>query len=344
MRPRGSPAELERRRFRAVELLEKGEPREVVARILGVDPGTLSRWRRLAKAGNLKAKPAPGRPREMSVEDCKQLEALLSLGATAHGWANDLWTGKRVQQVIQRHFNVTYNPDYVCHILKVYLNWTSQLPEHHPRGDDPDHAEILRWTEEEFPRLLREADARGASLAFVDEAGFLLEPTARRTFAPRGRRPVQEISDKHGKISTIGAIIISPGRDSIDLAYHHLPDNENFDGTSVAAFVRSFHSALYGPMTIVWDQICIHRCRAVEEYLDEEPELVLESLPPYAPKLNPADGIWRHVKYHRLANYAPAELSALRETVTAELEGMKERPELLKSFVRFTKLPIIFTP
>jgi transposase len=187
MRPRGSPAELERRRFRAVELLAKGEPREVVARILGVDPGTLSRWLRLAKEGNLKAKPAPGRPREMSVEDCKQLEALLLQGATAHGWTNDLWTGKRVQQVIQRQFNVTYNPDYVCHILKVYLNWTSQQPEHHPRGDDPDNAEILRWTQEEFPRILREADARGASLAFVDEAGFLLEPTARRTFAPRGR-------------------------------------------------------------------------------------------------------------------------------------------------------------
>ena len=97
-------------------------------------------------------------------------------------------------------------------------------------------------------------------------------------------------------------------------------------------------------MTIVWDRICIHWCRAVEEYLDEEPELVLEPLPPNAPKLNPADGIWRYVKYHRLANYAPAELSALRETITMELECMKGRPDLLKSFVRFTKLLLIFSP
>lgn len=344
MRPRGSPAELERRRFRAVELLEKGEPRELVARILGVDPRTLSRWRRLAREGNLKAKPAPGRPRELSARDCEQLEALLLQGATAHGWTNDLWTGKRVQQLIERHFGVTYNPQYVCHILKAYLDWTSQKPKHHPRGDDPDGAEILRWSREEFPRILREAEARGASLAFVDETGFLLEPTARRTFAPGGRKPVQEIADKHEKISTIEAIIISPRRDSIHLAYHHLPDNENFQGTSVACFVRDFHSAFYGPMTIVWDRTCIHWCRPVDEYLEQEPELVLEPLPPYAPKLNPADGIWRYVKYHRLANYAPAELSALREAVTMELESLKGRPDLLRSFVRFTKLPVNFSP
>lgn len=97
-------------------------------------------------------------------------------------------------------------------------------------------------------------------------------------------------------------------------------------------------------MTIVWDRTCIHWCRPVDEYLAEEPELVLEPLPPYAPKLNPADGIWRYVKYHRLANYAPTELSALREAVTMELESLKERPDLLKSFVRFTKLPVNFSP
>jgi transposase-like protein len=74
MRPKGSPAELERRRFRAVELLERGEPRSVVARILGVDPGSLSRWRRLARTGNLQAKPASGRPRLLSPSEFEELE------------------------------------------------------------------------------------------------------------------------------------------------------------------------------------------------------------------------------------------------------------------------------
>jgi hypothetical protein len=195
-----------------------------------------------------------------------------------------------VQQVIERHFGVTYNHQYVCHILKEYLDWSCQKPEHQSRGDDADSAEVARWAREEFPRIVREADTRNAYLVFADETGFLMEPTARRTFAPRGRRPIQVITDKHGKVSTIGAIVISPARDTIRLIYNHLPDNDNFEGESVAQFVRTLHSAFYGPMTLLWDRTCIHWCRPVEKYLDEERELLLEALPPYAPKLNPADG------------------------------------------------------
>jgi transposase len=342
MRPKGSPAELERRRFWAVELLERGEPRELVARILGVDLGTLSRWHRLAREGNLKAKPAPGAPRRLSPRDYEELEILLLQGATAHGWSNELWTGSRVQQIIERHFGVTYNPPYVCQILKEHLQWSCQKPEHQRKRDDADGMELARWTAEEFARILLEAERRGAYLAFVDETGFSLEPTVRRTFAPRGQTPIHKIADQHGKISTIGALVITPGRNAIHLAYEHLPDNENYQGASVARFVRALHSEFYGPMTLLWDQTVVHGCRPVEEYLAEERGLILEPFPPYAPKLNPADGIWRYTKYQRLANYAPPNLAELRDAITVELEGLKRRPALLKSFVRFTKLPIVF--
>jgi hypothetical protein len=56
--------------------------------------------------------------------------------------------------------------------------------------------------------------------------------------------------------------------------------------------------------------------------------------------LNPADGIWRYIKHHRLPNYAPPDLGVLRQTVTAEMDRLRKRPDLLRSFVRFTKLPI----
>ena len=74
MRPKGSADELERRRVRAVGLLERGEARAVVARILGVCPGTLSRWKRLAASDGLKAKAVPGRPRSLTDDDCRELD------------------------------------------------------------------------------------------------------------------------------------------------------------------------------------------------------------------------------------------------------------------------------
>jgi hypothetical protein len=66
-----------------------------------------------------------------------------------------------------------------------------------------------------------------------------------------------------------------------------------------------------------------------------------DTLPtPYAPKSNPADGIWRYVKYGKLPNYTPPALGALRTKIVEELERLRDRPEILKSFIRFTKLPI----
>ena len=69
MRPRGSPQELEHRRNRAIELMDQGEPRKLIARFLGVSPAALSRWRELADAGQLQARPIPGAPRRLTDQD-----------------------------------------------------------------------------------------------------------------------------------------------------------------------------------------------------------------------------------------------------------------------------------
>src|SRR5437868_13186548 len=109
MRPVGSADELERRRRRAVALVEAGESPGVVARILGVTASSLRRWRRLARqAGGLAARPAPGPKPRLTDQQLAALEALLNEGAVAHGWPNHLWTSKRVAVLIQRRFGVRY--------------------------------------------------------------------------------------------------------------------------------------------------------------------------------------------------------------------------------------------
>jgi transposase len=338
MRPRGSAKELERRRFRAVELIEQGEPRELVSRILGVSRGALSRWCRKAPLGTLEAKQHMGHPCRLTDQDCELLKDLLGQGATAHGWLNNFWTARRVAQIIRTHFGVEYHPAHVGRILRKRLNWTCQRPEHHHM--DRNDAAIQKWMRKTFPRIVRDAMARKAHLVFIDEAGFMLEPTIRRTYAPRGKTPVHRIANPHGRISAIGAITIRSSRDAIDLVYGLLGDNLNFRGPTIVQFLRTLRSQIAGPMTIIWDRIPIHECEDLNDYLAETREVVLEPFPPHAPELNPADGIWRYIKFGRLANYCPKDLGVLRETLTKELNRLKRRAKLLKSFVRFTELPI----
>jgi transposase len=130
MRPKGSAAELERRRRRAVQLVDAGESPAVVARILGVTCSSLHRWRRMAcHSAGLAAKPISGPKRRLTDRQLGQLERLLRQGATAHGYPNQLWTSKRVAQLIQRHFEINYHPDYVRKLLRRRLDWTSHKPQ-----------------------------------------------------------------------------------------------------------------------------------------------------------------------------------------------------------------------
>src|SRR4051794_32995208 len=112
MRPKGTATELERRRRRAVGLVERGESPAVIARILGIAPSSLHRWRRMAHQDHgLDAKPVRGAKRRLTDAQLRELERLLDQGAPAHGFPNELWTSARVAQVIRRHFAVQYLPD-----------------------------------------------------------------------------------------------------------------------------------------------------------------------------------------------------------------------------------------
>jgi transposase len=210
MRPQGAAVVLENRRRHAVELLNEGVPRKWIAKVLGVSTASLSRWQVLAKSGTLYAKPHLGRSPKLTDDDCQQLRSLLLEGATAYGWANDYWTCARVGQIIKAHFGVDYHPDHVSRILKDRLNWTCQRPGQ--IHDDRDDAAVTRWVHKTFPKIIQNAAARNAHIAFVDETGFMLAPLVRRTYAPRGQTPTYRVADKHGRISVIGAILVSPGR------------------------------------------------------------------------------------------------------------------------------------
>jgi len=135
MRPKGSKAELEARRMRAVAMLEQGMKVSEVARRVGVWPGSLYRWRdaykRAGKDG-LRAKRHPGAKPKLAAQDRLELAELLLKGPPAHGYPTDLWTLPRVAELIEKHFGVRYHPGHVWHLLRG-MGWSCQKPERRAR-------------------------------------------------------------------------------------------------------------------------------------------------------------------------------------------------------------------
>src|SRR5262245_49271818 len=163
-RPKGSAEELHRRRTRAVQALREGKSPAEVASVLGVHVKSVLRWKRLAgKPGGLAPIPVSNPP-GLDDADLRRLEALLQKGAKHHGWPNELWTASRVAELIKRHFDIDYHPEHVRKILKQRLGWTSQKPRRKARERNDKEAE--RWKADELPRIIREAFARGAHVAF----------------------------------------------------------------------------------------------------------------------------------------------------------------------------------
>jgi transposase len=324
-----------------VQLVKQGESPTVVARVLGVAPASVHRWRRLArKRGGLRAKPVSGRPRRISDKQLRQLRVLLRQGAVAHGWSNHLWTAVRVAILIERHFGIKYHPEHVRKLLKQRLHWTSQKPQKHAR--ERNDKEVERWIAEDWPRVLRQAVQRLAHVALLDESGFLLAPLVRRTLAPRGETPILDCSERRDRISVISAITLSPLALRVGLHFMLLGDNENFHGEEVVLFLRQLKGEVGGPWTIVWDRNQIHsKSRVVRAWLTKHPEVVVEDFPAYAPGTNPDESVWCWTKYGRLCNLAPADVDELREHIWDALTALEHQPQLLKSFIVHAKLPLL---
>ena len=138
MRPIGTAQELQRRRLRAVELVQQGESPDDVAHFLGCGRSSVYTWVKLARQapGALAAKPHAGPKPRLSAEQLSELEALLLKGAKAHGWRTELWTAQRVAELIERHFGIRFHPEHVRKILKRRLHWTSQKPQRKARERD----------------------------------------------------------------------------------------------------------------------------------------------------------------------------------------------------------------
>lgn len=151
MRPHGTPADLEKRRRRAVELLEKGVTVGEVAQRIGCSHSSVILWRNtLSKHGahGLKAKPAPGRPPKLGVAMKKKLTSLLLRGAMDYGYNTDLWTTRRISDVIHREFHVRYDRSHVGRLL-VAQGWSCQKPERRALERDEEAIRLwkhYRWT------------------------------------------------------------------------------------------------------------------------------------------------------------------------------------------------------
>ena len=144
---------MERRRRRAITLLEQGLSLSEVARRVQASVGSVYQWRQAWRTGGeaaLAPKPVSGAPRKLTDQQRAQVVQLLLQGARANGFPNELWTLKRIAAVMQVHFGVRYHPSHVWKILRG-LGWSCQVPER--RAIQRDEEAIAHWQRYQWPAI-----------------------------------------------------------------------------------------------------------------------------------------------------------------------------------------------
>jgi transposase len=153
MRSKGSAAELEARRLRAAELLAERRSLSEVARLVGASLSSVKRWKRALIAHGksaLAAKPHPGPAPKLSLDQKQSLIAILKRGPLAAGYKTDLWTCKRVAQVVRKQFRVKYHPDHLGRLMHD-LGFSPQKPQTVAREQDAEA--VARWRKHDWPRI-----------------------------------------------------------------------------------------------------------------------------------------------------------------------------------------------
>ncbi|MEW6363248.1 MAG: IS630 family transposase [Acidobacteriota bacterium] len=178
-----------------------------------------------------------------------------------------------------------------------------------------------------------------AHLIFIDESGFLLMPSVRKTWSPVGQTPILHHRHAHDRISAISGISVSPRRFHCTL--YCLLFEDNIQGEEVATFLRHLLRQVPGHLIVVLDNGNIHKAEPVQELLCHTSRLHLVPFPAYAPELNPDEGVWHHIK-GRLANGRPDNKAELMDLIASEVCRLASSQALLRGCIQESDLPPFF--
>ena len=192
------------KRERGFEMLKKGMKKSFISEKLGVNRKTVYNWSvKLEQSGDWHDRKQPGSRSKLTKDQKEKLKRIIDGGPRSYGYDTDLWTLKRISEVISGEFDVSYNTTHIWRVLK-NLGYSAQIPVAVAMEKNPEY--VKEWLEKNYPEYVKEADEKNATILFQDESGVQSRSNVRRTWSSWNKRPVIRIREKRDKISISSAI------------------------------------------------------------------------------------------------------------------------------------------
>lgn len=165
-----------------------------------------------------------------------------------------------------------------------------------------------------------------------------MEPLRRTTWGEKGKRPILKCLSRGAKLSVCGALVLNPQQTRLRELI--LIQERNYDTWDMVKALAELRREVGRDLLVIWDNLSAHRKIARAFQVCRISGIKFEFLPPYAPELNPVEGMWSQSKYGQLANFAPADKHKLKSKVQATLQNQQTDQGLMRSFFVGAELPL----
>jgi len=311
-------------RERAVRAVLQGQPVGQVADAYEVDRTTLYRWvRRHDEHGEqgLQRRPGSGRPRLLPKFDVFALNDVLVEPASEFGFETDLWTVKRVRQVVQEQYGVAVSARTIWRRLRD-AGFTYQKPER--QYFELNEEEREEWMRTEAPRIRAAVRKFQAILYFQDESNVSLTASVGKTWAFCGHPPSVRVTGKRGGVTAMSALS-GQGRLLFRLFKERIASSQVID--FLGQMLRH-HRRRH--LVVVMDQAPPHVSKKTRTYIESQSRLHVFHLPKYSPDWNPDEKVWNHLKHQELKGHQAKTKEELHGLTQRKLESMSKNPSLLR--------------
>jgi transposase len=168
---------------------------------------------------------------------------------------------------------------------------------------------------------------------FWDEFGFSFQESLALTWARRGKRPIfRRVTKERRALSTAVALTLS-GK----VYKRHFRGSVN--SQKLIEALDHLRRHIPGKIILIWDRARIHRSKITKAYLQDDPEILIEELPAYAPELNPEEYCHGNVK-QGLKNARPTDKKEICSMLDRGFARLRQRPDLLLSFFHAAGLSV----
>ncbi|MER5185176.1 transposase [Streptomyces sp. NPDC002896] len=174
-----------------------------------------------------------------------------------------------------------------------------------------------------------------------------MTPPTHRTWAKRGHTPVIRVRGRSQRRYSIAALTCYKPGERSRLIYrprrhtdHKQGGRRSFTWTDYRDLLIAAHNQLGGPIVLVWDNLNVHKDRRLRAFIDAHDWITAYHLPPYAPDLNPVEGIWSLLRRSSQANTAFADPEHLIDALRHGLRRLQYRSHIIDGCLTGTGLSL----